>query len=168
MKKIILFVLLLPISQAFAIRAPASDIDAKILTNKAVISVYTYSYNNIEQRQQQTAMLFTSNGWVAFIKAFIKSGIKANVEKHRYHVTSVATAPVKIDKKVLTRGIFNWYTTMPVMVVYKNDDYQQVQYLNAHVHIVYQKGLKVQEFKISKGEPVYCKQNSKNIKVSPN
>lgn len=97
-----------------------------VWANEAIVSTYTFDYKNFLERQKVIAKYFTSEGWKAYSQALLKSQLFQSIEKNKYDVTSVATLPPEIKQIDAS----NWQATMPVLVLYKNPQYQQKQYLD--------------------------------------
>ena len=97
-----------------------------VWANEAIIATYTYNYKTYLDDQKRIAQYFTSNGWIAFNKALNASKLPDAVQKNAYEVTAVATAPPQLSNVDAT----HWLVTMPILVQYKNPQYQQQQNLN--------------------------------------
>ena len=117
-----LLFIILP-SQALAM---SDKTQLAVWVNEAVVSTYTYSYQNFLDRQKEIALYFTAKGWIAYSKAFQDAKLSETIQQNKYYVSSVATMPpiVKIT------GNNQWQATMPILVIYKNPQYQQKQSLN--------------------------------------
>ena len=105
--------------------AAPDDTQLAVWTNEASVATYTYNYQNYLARQQQIAQYFTSDGWIAYSKALNDSKLPDAVQQNAYYVSAVATLPPTIK----TLGTNQWQATMPLLVVYKNPQYQQKQTL---------------------------------------
>lgn len=97
-----------------------------VWANEAIIATYTYDFKNYLQQQKAIAKYFTSDGWISYSKALTDSKLPDAVQKNEYYVTSVATQPPEIT----TIDSTHWQAVMPILVVYKNPQYQQQQTLN--------------------------------------
>lgn len=97
-----------------------------VWANEAIIATYTFDYKNLIQEQKEIGKYFTSTGWIAYNKALNESKLLDAVQKNDYAVTSVATQPPVLT----TIDPTHWQVTMPILVVYKNPQYQQQQNLN--------------------------------------
>lgn len=150
-----------------AAKPPVSDASIKVFANTVIVSTYDFSYKNFVDRLSYTAKFFTGKGWVAFNKALNYSKLRNAVIQKQYIVTSVATAPPAIIHQGLRSGEYAWEIKMPVMVVYKNASFQQVQYLAVTLTIVYRDRPLVIEFFARKTPPVKCQSNSDDITVTP-
>ncbi len=160
--------LLIKVSFALAtIKPPIDNIKVKVFSNTAIVSLYDFSYKNYLSRQKQTARFFTSKGWFALTKALIASNLNTNVAKNKYTVTSVATAPPTIKNQGLKQGLYHWQVIMPVMIIYKNPEYQQVQYLNVTLNLIYQDKLLINELITRPGKAPPCETTSTTIKITP-
>lgn len=96
-----------------------------VWANEAIIATYTYDYKNFLQEQKNIATYFTSEGWMSYTKALNDSKLPDSVQKNEYYVSAVATQPPEITAIDAT----HWQATMPILVVYKNPQYQQQQSL---------------------------------------
>jgi len=96
-----------------------------VWANEAIVATYTYNHQNFLSRQKEIAHYFTSAGWMAYSKALNDSKLPDVVQKNAYYVNAVATQPPNV--KVL--GNNQWQAVMPVLVVYKNPEFQQKQTL---------------------------------------
>ena len=108
--------------QAFA---TADDTQLSVWTNEAIVATYTYNYQNFLERQKEIAVYFSSKGWMGYTKAMTDSKLIDNVQKNNYYVSAVATMPPQIKQ---IRSDY-WQAIMPILVVYKNPQYQQKQTL---------------------------------------
>lgn len=97
-----------------------------VWANEAIISTYTYSYQNFIERQKDIALYFTAKGWIAYSKAFQEAKLSETIQQNKYYVSSVATMPPTI--KLLPNK--QWQATMPILVIYKNPQYKQKQSLD--------------------------------------
>lgn len=150
------------------VKAPKSDVDVKVFANTAIVSIYDFNAENILARQKDSAKRFSASGWIAFSKAFTSSQLLEMVKKHHYDVSSVAMRPPKITSQGLSAGRYQWMVTMPTMVVFKNPSYQQVQYLNVSLMVIYQKGrLLVNQITSVPGKALACEKTSDNLTIKP-
>lgn len=150
---------------AQAPKAPISDSKVKFFAYQTLMATYEYNYKNIINSQREAAKLFTGKGWVSFQKAIIDSKVLIAVKQNRYQVSATPLQPADIVKQGLADGRYYWDLKYPAMVVYKNASYQQVQYLEMDMRIVYQDKLLVEQLVAKKGKPINCQQNSSNIEV---
>lgn len=149
-----------------AVKAPMSDVEVKVFANTAIVSIYDFNADNLLARQKSSAKRFTSSGWIAFSKALTSSHLLEMVKKHHYKVSAVAMRPPEITNHGLNEGVYQWMVTMPTMVVFKNPDYQQVQYLDVSLVIHYQKGkLLVSQITSVPGKALACEKTSENLTV---
>ncbi len=112
--------------------AAFDEIQLNVWVNEAIVATYTYDDQNLLKRQQEIAKYFTANGWIAYSKAQQDAKLLEDVQKNMYHVSAVATMPPSI-KKVNAK---QWEASMPLLVVYKNPQYQQKQTLNVTITII--------------------------------
>lgn len=96
-----------------------------VWANEAIIATYTFDHQNYVQQQKGIAKYFTSDGWIAYSKALNDSKLPESVQKNAYEVSAVATQPPKL----ITLDPTHWQAIMPILVVYKNPQYQQQQNL---------------------------------------
>lgn len=96
-----------------------------VWTNESIVATYTYNYKDFLARQREIATYFTAAAWIEYSKAFAKSKLLESVQKNSYDVSAVATMPPEIE--TIREGY--WRAKMPLLVVYKNEHYQQKQYL---------------------------------------
>lgn len=101
-----------------------------VWANEAIVATYTYDYKNYLPRQRDIAKYFSAAGWTAYSTALNASGLPGVVEKNAYFVTAVATMPPEI--KAL--GSSQWQVSMPLLVIYKNPQYQQNQTLQVTIN----------------------------------
>ena len=125
LKKMILpFIILTGLSNhAFA---QNGDIARSVWVNHAIISTYTLSSNNLVERQKESAKYFTAQAWINYTKALSSSGLTDMIKKNQYQVTAVAMRPPEV-KSIASN---QWQAEMPIMVWYKNPQFQQKQTLS--------------------------------------
>lgn len=166
MKRFLSALLFVSMSVTAAVKAPKPDVAVKVFANTAIVSVYDFSYKNIVSSHKQAAVYFSGTGWIALTKAFQSADLLGTVVKHRYEVSAVATRPPKITDKGLKDSGYQWQVDMPIMVVFKNDDYQQVQYLDVTATVGFLKGvLRVEQLLAVPGKALPCEQTSSNLVV---
>lgn len=102
-----------------------NDTQLAVWANEAIVTTYTYNYQNFIARQKQIAFYFNAQGWMNYSKALNDSKLPDVVQKNAYDVSAVATMPPAI--KLLHDNY--WQAIMPVLVVYKNPQYIQKQTL---------------------------------------
>jgi len=110
---------------SFSSYATPDDTQLAVWANEAIVATYTYNYQNYLTRQQQIAQYFSSDGWIAYSKALNDSKLPDAVQQNSYYVSAVASLPPAL--KAL--GNNQWQAVMPLLVVYKNPQYQQKQTL---------------------------------------
>jgi hypothetical protein len=96
-----------------------------VWANEAIIATYTYNYKDFLEEQKEIAKYFTADGWIAYSNALNASKLPDAIQKNLYDVTAVATQPPML----VTLDSDHWQVTMPILVVYKNPQYQQQQNL---------------------------------------
>lgn len=97
-----------------------------VWANEAIVATYTYNYKTFIERQKEIAFYFTANGWIAYSKALMDAKLPETIKKNDYDVSAVATMPPTI-KEIHPHY---WQAVMPLLVVYKNPQYIQMQTLN--------------------------------------
>jgi len=112
--------------------ASPDNISIGVWANEAIVTTYTYNYKTYLDDQKKIAPYFTTNGWIAYTNALNASKLPEAVQKNAYEVTAVATAPPFINK--LNPG--HWLVSMPILVVYKNPQYQQQQQLKVVIDLI--------------------------------
>lgn len=167
----ILMITLSPLSLASdampPIKGPVENVEVKKFSFNLLFSIYDFSYKNAMERQKQAAMMFSSTGWENFQKALLKSKLLESVKTNKYIVTTTPLIPPEVIKQGLKKGIYYWQVKFPAMIVFKNADYQQVQYINIKLHITYKDKLRAEEVVAEKGTPINCQQTSKGIIITP-
>ena len=101
-----------------------------VWANEAIVATYTYDYKNYLPQQRNIAKYFTAPGWTAYSTALNASGLPAVVEKNAYAVSAVTTMPPEV--KAISDN--QWQATMPLLVIYKNLQYQQKQTLQVTIN----------------------------------
>jgi len=105
---------------------PLDKTQLAVWANEAIVATYSYDYKNYLQRQREIAKYFSADAWIAYSRALNESKLPEAVQKNAYTVQAVATLPPEI-KSV---GDKKWQATMPILVIYKNPQYQQKQSLD--------------------------------------
>ncbi|CEK09401.1 DotI/IcmL family type IV secretion protein [Legionella hackeliae] len=103
-----------------------------VWANEAIIATYTFDYKNFLPRQKEIAKYFTAAGWTAYSTALNTSKLPDTVKKNYYVVSAVATLPPTIR----TVNATQWEATMPILVLYKNPQYQQKQDLLVTINFI--------------------------------
>ncbi|WP_281271385.1 DotI/IcmL family type IV secretion protein [Legionella donaldsonii] len=110
---------------------PASeDTQMAVWVNEAIVATYTFNYKNFIDRQREIAKYFTATGWTAYSAALNASKLPDAVQKNSYFVSAVATLPPEI--KVINAA--QWQAVMPLLVIYRNPQYQQKQNLRVTIN----------------------------------
>jgi Type-IV b secretion system, inner-membrane complex component len=109
-----------------------TDTQLSVWANEAIVATYTYDYKNFLQRQKEIAKYFTAAGWIAYTAALNAAKLPQTVQENAFFVSSVATSPPEIK----TRSAQHWQANMPLLVVYKNPQYQQRQHLNVVINFI--------------------------------
>lgn len=132
MTKILSYAALALAFTPISVQAAPNQTELAVWANEAVVSTYSYNFNNFLQRQKEIAKYFTAKGWTDFSTVFIASKIPEAVKTNSYSVSAVATLPPQI--KAL--GPNKWQAKMPLLVVYQNPQYQQKQNLEVSVNFI--------------------------------
>jgi hypothetical protein len=117
--------LLLTLSLLCPLFAWADETQMAVWSNEAIVATYSYNAQNYLERQKAIAKYFTSDGWIAYSKALNESKLPETVQTNNYAVSAVATLPPVI--KTVAEG--QWQAVMPLLVLYKNPQFQQKQTL---------------------------------------
>ena len=120
--------LILPLNAVAAV----NNTQLAVWANEAIVDTYTYSYQDFLKRQKDIALYFTAAGWIAYSKALTDSKLPEAVQKNNYYVSAVATSPPQI--KLISPNY--WKAIMPLLVVYKNPQYQQKQTLEITIEFI--------------------------------
>jgi hypothetical protein len=126
-KLLLIFVFYFPSMLAFA-----DDAQLAVWANEAIVATYTYSYEDYLAQQKNIAKYFTSQGWMTYSKALNDSKLPEAVQTNSYYVSSVATLPPVIKSVAENQ----WQAVMPLLVVYKNPQYQQKQTLQVTITFI--------------------------------
>ena len=111
--------------QAFA-AGPDQEIQRAVWVNEAIVATFTYNHQHFLARQKDIAKYFTADGWMAYSKALQESKLQETVQNNAYYVSAVATLPPTLKPLANKK----WQAIMPVLVFYKNPEYQQKQTLS--------------------------------------
>lgn len=101
-----------------------------VWANEAIIASYSYNYQSYLEHQKELAKYFTAAGWISYSKALNEAKLAESVQKNAYDVTAVATQPPTL----VTLDPNHWQVSMPILVVYKNPQYQQQQHLKVVIN----------------------------------
>ncbi len=110
---------------SFQSYASPDNTQLAVWANEAIIATYSYDYKNFLERQREIAKYFTADGWTEYASALKTSDLPNEIQKNAYVVTAVATLPPKITLLEANK----WQAIMPILVIYKNPQYQQKQTL---------------------------------------
>lgn len=110
--------------------AALSEEQLSVWANEAIVATYTYKAENYIPRQKSIAQYFTPDAWISYSNALTTSGLPDSVQKNNYDVSAVALMPPVIKNT----GEDKWQASMPVLVVYKNPQYQQKQTLQVTIN----------------------------------
>lgn len=156
-------------TQAIAIplKAPKTSDDVMLFSYRLLLVVYNFNYQNYLPRQKEAATMFTGEGWDSFLTSLTKSRLIDSIKKNKYFVSVTPLSPPSIVDQGLKTGTYFWKVKQPAMVIYKNDTYQQVQYLNIDMTLVFENGIKARDFIATKGEPINCQKTSSFLTITP-
>ncbi|KTD07940.1 DotI/IcmL family type IV secretion protein [Legionella jamestowniensis] len=127
----IYYLLILPILSIKSFAAP-DNTQLAVWANEAIVATYTFDYKNFLPRQKEIAKYFTAAGWTAYSTALNASKLPETVKKNYYTVSAVATLPPTLK----TVNATQWEATMPLLVLYKNPQYQQKQNLLVTINFI--------------------------------
>lgn len=131
--KIKFAVLLMLLSLPITVQAAAFDNNQlSVWANEAIVATYSYNYKNFLEQQKVIAKYFTAAGWTSFSTALQTAKLPELVQSNSYYVNSVAMLPPEIKRL----GNNEWQATMPLLVVYKNPQYQQKQTLAVTIRFI--------------------------------
>lgn len=114
----------------FTSHADFDNTQLAVWTNEAIVATYTFDYQNLITQQRDIAHYFTAQGWIDYSKALTASKLPETVQKNSYFVSAVALMPPEVK----SIGTQQWQASMPILVVYKNPQYQQKQTLQVTIH----------------------------------
>lgn len=123
----IFFIFLITANKAFC--STPNDTALAVWVNEALTATYSYDYADFITQQKRIARYFTADAWLTYNHALQKAGLPQSVQKHAYYVSAVAQLP----PTVRSTGVNQWEAIMPLLVVYKNPQYQQKQILRLTV-----------------------------------
>lgn len=114
---------------SISIYAGQTNLDKKIWAHQAILATLQVNHNTYIADQREIAKYFTSDAWKRYLQALEAAKFKEYIEKNNYRVDAVALKPVTL--KPLQQGL--WQASMPVLVQYKNPQYDQLQTLYATI-----------------------------------
>ncbi|MFC7780074.1 DotI/IcmL family type IV secretion protein [Legionella taurinensis] len=121
-----LFVLLLlPLTS----QAIPDQTQLSVWANEAIVATYSYDHKNYLNQQRAIAKYFSAQGWTQYSAALNASGLPEAVQKNAYFVSAVALSPPTV--KAISDQ--QWQAVMPLLVVYKNPQYEQKQTLEVNI-----------------------------------
>lgn len=101
-----------------------------VWANEAIVATYTFSHADFLERQREIAHYFSAEGWTKYLTALNASGLPDAVKKNAYDVSAVALLPPEVT---ISGNGTQWQASMPLLVVYKNPQYQQKQTLQIKI-----------------------------------
>lgn len=114
---------------SLSVQAAPDNTALSVWANEAIVATYTYNYKNFLARQKEIAKYFTAEGWTAYSAALLASKLPESIQTNSYYVSAVATLPPQITLKAPNQ----WQAKMPLLVVYRNPQYQQKQNLEVTI-----------------------------------
>mgnify|MGYP000299405258 CR=1 FL=1 len=152
----------LTLSPSTAIADMIFNTPLAVWANEAIVATYTYDYQNFIPEQKDIAKYYTAEAWTSYSAAFTGSKIPEQVMKNSYFVSAVALLPVEI--KMIDTS--HWQASVPVVVVYRNPQFQQKQTLQVTIDFATApqgqgvRGLAITKFaSVVTQEPCVCKTN---------
>ncbi len=103
----------------------------KIWTEKAVVQSFDYSSSNIDYKLQNLKTCFTDVGWVGYTTALDQSGNLSAIRSQKLTVSSQVDSPAVVN---LIKDN-QWKVSLPIEVVYQNQQDKVTQLLNIEVVI---------------------------------
>lgn len=88
--------------------------------SSAVISVYTYNFNNYRQVFQDNRKYFTPDGWQQFISALTRSRNLQAVTSKKLVLSAVLSSAPIVNREYIQDGRYTWQLQIPVMVTYES------------------------------------------------
>jgi intracellular multiplication protein IcmL len=88
--------------------------------SEAVISVYSYNFQNYREIFQENQKYFTQSGWRGFMQAVSSAKNLEIVQEKRLVVSAVLTGAPIITNKYELGGRYTWEVQMPVLVTYQS------------------------------------------------
>lgn len=110
--------------------AAPNNTELAVWANEAIVATYTYNYKNFLDQQKEIAKYFTAKGWTDYSNAINAAQLPELVKKNSYFVSAVATSPPEVGPFAPNA----WKAVMPLLVVYKNPQYQQQQTLSVTIY----------------------------------
>jgi len=117
------------IGSTAALAAPDAT-QLAVWANEAIVATYSYNYKDYLTRQSEIAHYFSADGWTAYSTALNASQLPETIQKNAYFVSAVAALPPEIK----ATGSNQWQASMPLLVIYKNPQYQQKQILQVTIN----------------------------------
>mgnify|MGYP000042895249 CR=1 FL=1 len=101
-----------------------------VWANEAIVATYTYDYQNFIPEQKEIAKYYTAEAWTSYSTAFTASKTPEQVMKNSYFVSAVALLPIELK----TIDTTHWQASVPVVVLYRNPQFQQKQTLQVTIN----------------------------------
>ncbi|MBY0377383.1 MAG: DotI/IcmL family type IV secretion protein [Gammaproteobacteria bacterium] len=130
MSKITAYTAFILLTASISVQAAPDDTQLAVWANEAIVATYSYNYKNFLQRQKAIAKYFTAAGWTNYSDVLMASKLPDAVKANSYFVSAVATLPPTIKATSANQ----WQANMPLLVIYKNPQYQQKQTLEVTIN----------------------------------
>lgn len=125
--------------------ADQANLDKKIWAHQAILATFQISHDSYIADQKEIARYFTSKAWQQYLQGLNKVKYQDFIAKNYYRVSAVALKPVQLAVK--PEGY--WQATMPVLIQYKNPQYEQFQTLSVTIQFHSAKpGLGIQGYQL--------------------
>jgi hypothetical protein len=109
--------------------AQSDESERSVWVNEAIVATYTYDHQNFLDQQKKIAHYFSTQAWINYSEAFAASKLLDTIKKNKFKVSAVAQSAPEI--KALRPG--QWQASMPLLVVYTNNDTEQKQTLKVTI-----------------------------------
>ena len=84
-------------------------------TAYAVGEVFTYNFNNVEDRILGAKRYFTKEGWDSFLDALSDAGTISSVKSARSFVTVVPSGIPVVSEEGAVEGVYTWVVQVPIL-----------------------------------------------------
>lgn len=124
-----IFLSLICIFSSWLTFAQPSDSELSVWVNEAIVSTYTFNYENYLDEQKRIAHYFAPDAWITYSNALTASKILDTIQKNKFKVSAVAQSTPNI--KLISPD--KWSADMDVLVVYSNNNTEQRQTLKVNI-----------------------------------
>lgn len=109
------------VSSIMGLDRPNNSVDTLAdWVSSAVVEVMTFGFNDIDERFEISKQNFTKDGWEAFRKALLASGMIDNVINNKQMVTAAPVTEPVLLKDGYIRGSYKWMFQMQIMITYRS------------------------------------------------